>query len=262
MKITIIGCGTMGKGFAQRLSASCTLFFYDRHVEKAEYLQQKGYGKACHRVEDALEQSEVIILAVKPQGFAEVAKLIDRKPPANQMLISLLTGIPIARIEERFPHHRVIRMMPNLALIYGEGLIGLTTGIQLTKKEKKQLLEICGPLGKVYWLEETKINAFTALAGSGPAFVFTLIESMVDAGIAMGFSAKDAQEIVQQMIKGSLHLLDNSGQHPGELKWQIASPGGTTIAGLRTLEELGVRGGIINTFFSAYERANELSRCQ
>jgi pyrroline-5-carboxylate reductase len=102
------------------------------------------------------------------------------------------------------------------------------------------------------------MDAFTSLASSGPAFIFIIVEAMVDAGIGMGFNAKDAQALVQQMMKGSLTLLEKTSKHPGELKWQVASPEGTTIAGLKKMEEEGVRAGIINTFFAAYERAKQL----
>lgn len=258
MNITIIGCGTMGSGLAKQLSAKNTILLYDHHLEKAERLQREGYGTACPHLQDALQRSDSVILAVKPKGLKEVASLMGAAP-THYTLISLLAGIPLAKLKNYFPSQRIIRMMPNLAIIYGEGLIGLTTDESLTEKEKTQLSTLCEPLGKVYWLPEAKINAFTSLAGSGPAFVFAIIESMIDAGIGMGFNAQDAQELVHQMITGSLHLLDKSGKHPGELKWQVASPEGTTIAGLKKLEEQAVRGNIINIFFAAYERANELS---
>ncbi len=150
-------------------------------------------------------------------------------------------------------------MMPNLPLIYGEGVIGLCSDEKMIKEDRDILAKLFESLGKIYWLPESKINGLTALTGSGPAFFFSMVESMIDAGIAMGFAAKDAQSLVYQMLKGSLTLLERSEKHPGELKWQIASPQGTTIAGLKRLEELAVRGGIMNTFLAAYDRANILT---
>lgn len=258
MNITIIGCGTMGSGLAKQLSAHHTLFLYDHRPEKAQRLQQEGYGTACENLHKALQQSDHVILAVKPKNLEEVVSLM-RTDLTHYTLISLLAGTPLAKLKQEFPHQHIVRMMPNLAMIYGEGLIGLTSDDFLTEEERKQFSTLFKPLGKVYWLLEAKMNAFTSLAGSGPAFVFAIIESMIDAGIGMGFNAQDAQELVHQMITGSLHLLDKSAKHPGELKWQVASPEGTTIAGLKKLEELALRGSIINIFFAAYERANELS---
>lgn len=260
MKITIIGCGNMGQALAQRLSAANTIFLYDRNKEKTRKLQQEGHGTACDRLDDALQQSELVILAVKPQSLLDAAKLFSSKPPPNQILVSILAGTPISSLKELFPHHRIMRMMPNLAVIYGEGVIGLASDKPLTNKENEVLSKLCTPLGKLYWLDESKFDAFTALGGSGPAFMLALIESMIDTGIRMGFNAKDAQSIVQQMIMGTLHLLDKSGKHPGELKWQITSPGGTTIEGLKKLEELGMRGNLMNVFAATYDRAQELSK--
>ena len=148
--------------------------------------------------------------------------------------------------------------MPNLALIYGEGVIGLSSDENIPQKNKEDLTKAFELLGKIHWLSEDKINALTALTGSGPAFFFVMVEAMVDAGIAMGFTAHTAQDLIYQMLQGSLTLLEKTSKHPGELKWQIASPQGTTIAGLKTLEELAIRGGIMNTFLSAYDRANKL----
>lgn len=259
MKITIIGCGNMGAAFAKRLSCKHTLYLYDRHNEKTKALEQEGHGSISHSLEEALRQSMICILAVKPQGLQEAAKLMSPHIAPNHIVVSLLAGMTTAAIGKHIPQARVIRMMPNLAITYGEGLIGLAANASFNDAEMQKLTELCRLLGKVYWLDEAKMHAFTSLASSGPAFVYALFESMVDAGIAMGFNAQDSQELVHQMIKGSLHLLEKSGKHPGELKWQIASPGGTTIAGLKKLEELAVRGSVINTFLAAYDRANQLS---
>jgi pyrroline-5-carboxylate reductase len=257
--MTIVGCGNMGNGLAQRLSTTHQLSFYDHHVEKTEKLEQQGYGKAFKDIKDALHQSELIILAVKPQNLKEAASLIHRELKETQTLVSLLAGTPIEILKTLFPNVNIVRMMPNLALIYGEGVIGLSSDEKMLEKNKEYLSNAFKSLGKIYWLPEHKIDALTALTGSGPAFFFMIVEAMIDAGIAMGFAAKDAQGLVHQMLQGSLTLLEKTDKHPGVLKWEIVSPGGTTIAGLKKLEEQAVRGHIINTFLAAYERAQQLS---
>lgn len=259
MKMTIIGCGSMGQGLAQRLSTTNQLCLYDHHLEKAEILERNGHGKSYRDIKEALHHSEIVILAVKPQSLKEVVTLIGKELKKEQLVISLLAGTTIESLKRFFPGITIVRMMPNLALIYGEGVIGLSTDEKIVKKDKESLIKIGESLGKVYWLPEDKINALTALTGSGPAFFFVMIEAMIDAGIAMGFSAIDAQDLIQQMLQGSLTLLEKSSKHPGELKWQITSPRGTTVAGLKKLEELALRGGIMNTFLAAYDRANQLS---
>lgn len=260
MHLTIIGCGNMGSALAQRLSPHYKLFLYDRNVEKTEHLEKQGFGKACKQLPETLRQSDIVILAIKPQNLHEAIDLIYQNGKSKKpLLVSLLTGTPLAKLQNHFPNYKIIRMMPNLPMIHGEGLIGLSASDDISEKEQQPVTELCQHLGKVYWIPESKIDAFTALAGSGPGFAFVLIEAMIDAGINLGFSVKDSQDLVHQMLKGSLLLLEKSGKHPGELKWQVTSPAGTTIAGLRQLEKSAFRGAIIDTFFAAYERAKHLN---
>lgn len=258
MQISIIGCGNMGSSLASRLSQSNQLFLYDHNNGKSESLSQKGYGKACKDILEALRSSEMIIIAVKPQDLKQVAELIKTHLKDSQTVVSLLAGTTIATLKQYFPSVRIVRMMPNLPIVYGEGVIGMTLG-KKNKSDDKHLTKVFESLGKIYWIPEEKMDALTALAGSGPAFFFSMIEGMVEAGIAMGFTSSDAQSLTYQMLRGSLTLLEQTSKHPGELKWQITSPQGTTIAGLKRLEELAVRGGIMNTFLAAYDRANQLS---
>lgn len=259
MQITIIGCGNMGRGLAQRLSQTNQLFLYDHNNEKSELLAQEGYGQACTSIIEALSSSEMIILAVKPQNLKELAESIKNGLRDSQTVVSLLTGITFETLRQFFPSVQIVRMMPNLPLIYGEGVIGLSLNEKMKNEDKELLTKIFESLGEIYWLPEEKINALAALAGSGPAFFFVMVEAMIDAGIAMGFSASDAKNLTHQMLKGSLTLLEQTSKHPGELKWQIASPQGTTIAGLKRLEEFAIRAGVMNTFLAAYDRANQLS---
>lgn len=258
MKITIIGCGTMGKALAKMISQEHDVLLFDHNFEKTHSLEKIGCGRACANLDEALENVECAILAIKPQSLATLIKVFPHNlcPP---ILISLLAGTSIGQLKKDFTATHLIRMMPNLAMAYGKGLIGLATDESIPQATKDLINNLCHPLGMIYWLPEAKLNAFTSLASSGPGFTFVLIESMIDAGIAMGFNAQDSQAIVQQMLKGSLHVLEHSKKHPGELKWEVASPGGTTIAGLRKMEEEGLRGTLINTFMAALERAQNLS---
>ena len=254
-----MGCGNMGSALAERLSKTHPLFLYDRNEEKAQHLSQQGYGKSCKHLKEAVEASEMLILAVKPQNFLAAARLIKETEQEAKLLVSLLAGTSIQTLKHNFPHAQIVRMMPNLAMIHGEGVIGLSSDEALEAGIKEDLSKIFETLGKIYWLPEEKINGLAALTGSGPAFFFVIVEAMIDAGIAMGFTAKDARELVQQMVQGGLTLLKKTPKHPGELRWQITSPQGTTIMGLKKLEELALRGAIIDTFLATYERGEELS---
>lgn len=258
MHMTIIGCGNMGRGMAQRLSQTNSLSFYDHHIKNAEKLEQEGYGKAFDSLTEALVHSKLVILAVKPQNLKEAAN-VSKELKKDQILVSILAGTSLETLKRFFPGVNIVRMMPNLALINGQGVIGLSADEKIQEKDKDRLTEVFESLGKIYWLPENKIDGLSALTGSGPAFFFVMVEAMIDAGIAMGFTAKDAKGLVYQMLQGSLTLLEKTDKHPGELKWQITSPQGTTIAGLQKLEELAIRGGIMNTFIATYERAKKMS---
>lgn len=258
MRIAIIGCGVIGSAFAKRLYSAHELYLYDRKWETTKALATEVASQACLTLEEAVKSADWIILTVKPQNLNEVANQMGSFLKSNQLLISSLAGIPLKQLNSHFPTPSILRLMPNLAVMYGQGVIGMTDQNLHSPEVKQELEAAFSPLGKVYWIPESKMDAFTSLTGSGPAFAFILIEAMIDAGIAMGFHSHEAQELVYQMLQGSLALLKETGQHPDELKWKITSPAGMTIAGIRHLENEGVRGKIMNAFIAAYERASQL----
>lgn len=259
VNITIIGCGNMGSAFAECLSQKNQVFLYDHHSEKAKKLEEMGFGKAFSDIQKLVVNSYLIILAVKPKNIHEISHLLVNSLNQDQILISLLAGTPIKLIKELFPIPTVIRMMPNIAVKYGKGIVGAVSEGNCSEEKKNHLHTVFSQLGTVYWLPEDQINALTSLTGSGPAFFFVMIEAMIDAGVAMGLPAVEARNLVMGMLAGSLNLLEKSTLQPGELKQLIASPKGTTIAGLRKLEQLALRSAIIESFLAAFDRANELS---
>ncbi len=200
MQIAIIGCGNMGGALARRLGPANQLLLYDRHVEKTECLEREGNGRACQDMSEALEIAEIVILAVKPQNIKQTAGLIKDSLLENKLLVSLLAATKIGVLEQYFPASNIVRMMPNLPLIYGEGVIGLSSDEKTTKENKACLAKTFETLGKIYWLPEEKMDALTVLGGSGPAFFFAMVEAMIDAGIAMGFTAQEAQGVAHQMF--------------------------------------------------------------
>jgi pyrroline-5-carboxylate reductase len=257
MKIAILGCGNMGRGLAERLSPFHEMILFDRHPEKVKTLVHAGFGKGIADMQVAIEGAEVVILAVKPQSLDEVAATIGKDLKEDQHLVSLLVGTPIEALKDAFPHGKIVRMMPNLALIHGQGVIGLAAEESVDTKRFDALF---APLGKCYWIPEKKIEAIASLAGSGPAFFCVILEAMVDAGIAMGFSAPLAKELACQMVRGTLTLLETTHKNTAELRWQTSSPEGTTIAGILALEEGALRATIMNTFLASYDRAFEIQK--
>lgn len=241
MKICIIGAGTIGGGIAKRLEK-----------EHIVYLQtRKNVKDLKKRIRDA----DVVIVAVKPHALPDLVKEMG-EVPTGKLIVSVLTGVSLERLHGYFPDAKVVRMMPNLALTTGRSVLGMAEG-DYTIKEKKLLEELSHSLGKMYWIPESKFDGLTALTGSGPAFVLVMIEAMVEAGIGLGFSHKQSLELVVQMMEGTLSLLQE-GKHPAELKWQIATPGGTTIEGLKMLEDKGLRIAVLEAFHAAAAKAKAM----
>jgi pyrroline-5-carboxylate reductase len=258
MDIGIIGCGNMGTAIARRLSKKYNVALYDRDPKWTKELSKEIHAKACSDMRQLALHSAIIFLAVKPQNLDEVAEKLTKHLTPNHLVISVLSGIRLDKLQQKLGDASILRMMPNLAIAYGKGVLGLASIKKLSLKFQKELKSICHLLGKEIWLSEDQIDAITSLAGSGPAFFYVMIEAMIDSAISMGFSASQGKELVLQMIEGSLAILRETGQHPAELKSQICSPAGTTIAGLKVMEDHGIRKAILHTFSAAYLRAKEM----
>lgn len=260
MKIGIIGCGNMGRSLAKRLSAEHQLFLYDHNQVKMNEVVQEINGMGCLNPQELLQRTEIVILSVKPKDLKVVGDLLRGKFSNDQLLVSILAGTSIQTLKNALGDVSVIRMMPNLAVAFGQGVIGLSENDERTGEEKTQIEEIFSSLGLVKWVPEVMMDAVASLTGSGPAFALVCIEAMIDAAIAMGFTSAEGQKLIIQMLKGTLVMLEESDKHPGELKWQVTSPAGTTIAGLRKMEAHGVRSGIMEAFIAAYERSHQIAK--
>jgi pyrroline-5-carboxylate reductase len=259
MKISIIGCGKIGRGIAERLATDHTITLFDRNDERTRQFAKSIKVTYASNPTEAVSKAEIIILAVKPQDLNDIAKHIHREIYKDQLLVSVLAGTTTETLQDCFAEIPVLRIMPNIALRYGQGVIGLAENENLPKKLKEKAQLAFRNLGTLHWIPENKIDALTALTGSGPAFIFIIMESIIDAGIAMGFTAEESKKLAFQLFHGSLALLQETGKHPGELKWEVTSPAGTTIAGVKMMEDMGVRSAIINTFLATYDRSKQLS---
>jgi pyrroline-5-carboxylate reductase len=259
MKIAVIGCGVMGSAFAKHFAREHSLLLCDVDRKRAALLSKEVGGEISERFHEAVQEAEVVLLAVKPKDLADVAKSTASSLSNRHLLISVLAGTPLSMLKKYYPEATILRIMPNLALTCAQGVIGLV-GENLSQEMKSKGEYLLQGLGLLAWLSEDKIEALAALAASGPAFVFVLIEAMIESGICMGFTAKEAREFVIKMMEGAIALLRESGKHPAELKLEVASPAGMTIAGLREMETMRVRAGILNTFLAAYEKSFHLEK--
>lgn len=257
LKIAVIGCGVIGGGFAKHFSSSHELTLFDKDRQLTEQLALELGKSVCVAgdINEAIADKDVIFLAIKPQSLRDLKESLTRLLHSEQLLISTLAGVSLEKLEESFVGVPILRVMPNIACFYGQGVVSLVESITLSEKHRKYAENIFSGLGMTSWIPESQVDALTALTGSGPAFLFVLIESMVDAGVSMGLKFSEAQDLVLQTIIGAATIVKETGKHPGELKWQVSSPGGTTIAGLREMEDRAVRSGMMEAILAAYRRA-------
>lgn len=248
MKIAVIGCGVMGSSFARQFAKKGhELFLCDHDVVKGQALAEELGAKFFGSPNDAVKGADLVLLAIKPKDLQKIQERLEGK-----ILLSILAGTSLHRLKEQFPKAKVVRAMPNLALTQGEAVIALAG------EKLEQIDPLLAGMGLIFWTQEEKIDAITAIAGSGPAFVIAMIEAMTESGIELGLTAAESLQMVLQTLLGAVALVKANPGHPGEVRWKIAAPGGTTIAGLAAFEESGVRSGIRKTILATYSKAKEL----
>jgi pyrroline-5-carboxylate reductase len=180
---------------------------------------------------------------------------------AGKLVISIAAGVPIAAIERKVGHGvRIIRTMPNTPALVGAGATALSPGEHATEADLAQARALFDAIGKSVVVDEPLLDAVTGLSGSGPAYVFIIIEALADGGVKAGLSRAQAMELAAQTVYGSAKLLIETGEHPGRLKDQVTSPGGTAIAGLHTLESGGLRRTLMDAVEAATNRSRELGK--
>jgi pyrroline-5-carboxylate reductase len=207
---------------------------------------------------EAVVSSDVVVLAVKPQVTAEVLKEIG-DVLTKRLVISVVAGVRLGRIIEACgPQARIIRAMPNTPMMIGEGMTALAIGPGVEESEMRCARQIFESVGRVVRVDERFMDAVTGLSGSGPAYVFLMIEAMADGGVKMGLPRETANLLAAQTVLGAARMVLETGDHPARLKDQVASPGGTTIAGLHRLEQGGLRGVLIDAVEAATRRSQEL----
>ncbi|MDF2550581.1 MAG: proC [Chlamydiales bacterium] len=257
-KLGIIGCGNLGRQLAKRLAPHYPLFLYDREAEVTSEVALSVNAGPCQDPIEVAHLSDILFLVVKPKDFAPLAASIQQELQNKRLIVSTLAGISLETLKSYFSAP-VLRMMPNMAIAYGSAPIGLSRAEEFPPLLEETLSSIISLCGTPYWVDESLMDALTALIGSGPAFALVMIESIVESAIAMGLNAPTGLQLTCHMLKNAIQLIEKTKSHPAELKWQIASPSGTTIAGLKALEEKGLRSAIMHSFLAAHEKARQIS---
>ena len=265
-RVAIIGAGKMGEallsGMLRAGRAPADLVFTERHDERTKMLEER-YGVTGVSSADAAESADTLLIAVKPQ---EIAALLDDLGPvvsAKNLVITIAAGIPTAFLESRLAAGvPVVRVMSNTPVFVDEAMSAIAAGAHADEEHLERTESLLRPVGKVIRVPESQLDAVTALSGSGPAYFFYLVEAMIDAGILLGLPRAVAAELIVQTAVGSAKMLSESGEHPVQLREAVTSPGGTTIAAIRELENHGVRAALLAALEAARDRSRELAAGQ
>jgi pyrroline-5-carboxylate reductase len=264
-KIAIIGTGNMGDALVSGLIGSGSskpknIICSDVRKDKLDKIKSNYKVRTTTSNLKAVSEADVVIYAVKPQLMASVLIETRSKLDMSKLVISIAAGVPLAAMESCIEKDmRLIRVMPNIAAAVKEAATAIAAGAHATREDVKLAMEIFNSIGKCIFLKENYLmDAITGLSGSGPAYIFLIVDALADAGVKMGLSRQDSLFLAAQTILGAAKLLMETQEHPGQLKDKVTSPGGTAIAGLATLESGGLRTTLINAVEAATNRSKEL----
>ncbi len=264
LRLAFIGAGNMAEALVRGLVESKAvlaknIIVSDPRTERGQLFKDKYGVDVGDTNGEAVAVADIVILAIKPQILNRVAIEIAGFLKPTALVISVAAGVEISDIAASIgPSARIVRTMPNICAVVSRAATAMVIGPNATATDRENVRAIFEAVGIVVEVEESLIDAVTGLSGSGPAYVFMIIEALSDAGVKVGLPRYQSQLLAAQTVLGSARLLMDTGEHPGVLKDQVTSPGGTAIAGLHTLEEGGLRTTLINAVVSATNRSREL----
>ncbi|MEM6255257.1 MAG: pyrroline-5-carboxylate reductase [Cyanobacteria bacterium P01_D01_bin.156] len=263
-KLGIIGGGVMGEALlscllSKGLYKPDSIVVADLSHERRQLLTEQYGVNTTHSNREVINQSSVIVLAIKPQVFDSIARdfvgIVISDPP---LVISILAGVSLTRLEQAVPGWPVIRAMPNTPATVGCGMTAIAVGSRAIAEHVATAEQLFSAVGEVVRVAEPLLDGVTGLSGSGPAYVAIVIEALADGGVAAGLARSTANKLALQTVLGTAQLLQKTGMHPAVLKDRVTSPGGTTISGIACLEELGLRSALIEAVRAASSRSREL----
>lgn len=266
LQVGLIGAGVMGEaiisGLLKRdLIAPEQIIATEPRVDRrAEIVERFGVRVTDDNIA-AARHSHVLIFAVKPQSLPKALPELRGALPAEALVISIVAGAPIRRFVEQLDHQAVVRSMPNTPAQIGEGMTVWTASEAVSHQQRSWAATILGSLGReLYVDDENYLDMATALNGTGPAYIFLVLEAMIDAGVHLGLPRYMAEELALETMRGSIAYAMQSGRHPTELRNAVTSPGGTTAAALYELERGGLRTVFSDAIWAAYRRSAELGK--
>lgn len=263
MTIAILGAGAMGEallaGLLKSGRSTDDVVVGEKRAVRADEVRER-YGVDVVTNVDAVRRASVVVVVVKPNDVASVLDEIAADLTTDHLVVSVAAGVPTAAIEERVPTGvPVVRAMPNTPALVGEGMAAVSAGKAASDADVTTAIDVLGASGRVVAVPEYLQNAVTAVSGSGPAYVFYLVEAMVEAGVHVGLPRDVATELVVQTVYGAATLLRDGDATATELRERVTSPAGTTAAGLRALDDGAVRASVLAAVQAARDRSESLS---
>ncbi len=262
-QVAILGAGVMGEtllsGLIRAGRSVDTLIVGEKRGERAAELRER-YGVTVLGNREAARQADTVAVVVKPQDMGDLLQEIAPELRPGQLLVSLAAGITTAFIESRIPDGvAVVRVMPNTPALVDEGMAAISRGSHCDETHLEQAAALMASTGRVIQVPERQQDAVTAISGSGPAYLFFVVEAMIEAGVHLGLPRTTSTELVVQTVVGSAKLLRETGEHPTVLREQVTSPGGTTAAAIRELEDHKVRAAFLTAMEAARDRSRALA---
>ena len=264
-KVVFVGAGNMAEAIVSGMVAAqfCApekIIMTDVRPERLADLS-KEYGVSTSTDNNVVKNAEIVVLAVKPQVLADVLKGIAPVLRSETLIVSIAAGIPTAKIEAVLGgKRRVVRVMPNTPALVGQGASAIAAGANADEADLEVTETILGCVGLTVRVEESDLDAVTALSGSGPAYVFYLLEGMLTAAEKMGLDKETARKLALKTVEGAARLMEDSGEAADILRAKVTSKGGTTEAAIRSLDEAGVKDAVVQALLAAQIRSVELSR--
>jgi len=263
-QLAVLGAGVMGETLLSGLIRAGRnvneLLVGEKRPERATELENR-YGVAVVGNVEAAQKADTLALVVKPQDMDDLLKEIAPAVRPGQLVISLAAGITTAFLEARLPEGvAVVRVMPNTPALVDAGMAAISRGSHCDEEHLVEAEQMMASVGKVLRVPERQQDAVTAISGSGPAYLFFVVESMIEAGVHLGLPRGTATDLVVQTVVGSAKLLQETGEHPVVLREQVTSPGGTTAAAIRELEDHKVRAAFLTALEAARDRSRALAQ--
>lgn len=266
MRITLIGCGNMGLIYARAflkytIVKQDELLLVEKNAERVTELEKMNLGRVVTSDDSRISESELILLAVKPQDFTALAPVIAKLLKPHNVVLSIMAGITLSYLEQHLQHGTLVRAMPNSPAGLGMGVTALVAHSSVSSEQLRKAEHVLATTGRTVYMErEEQLDAVTALSGSGPAYFFYLVKHMIEAGKAMGIDEGVAGMLVKQTMLGSFHLINQADKSLDELIQAVTSRGGTTEAAFTVFNRAGLGEQLQEAIFKAEQRAKELSK--